>query len=77
MRIYVHILYENLEPSYVGRLVNFKIILNRAEELFEPITIPALPRGMGRGRLCSGIMGSNPTRGIDVYPRVSVLYCVG
>jgi hypothetical protein len=31
--------------------------------------------GVGLGRLVAGIVGSNPTQGMDVCPRLSVLCC--
>jgi hypothetical protein len=31
--------------------------------------------GVGLGRLVAGIVGSNPAQGMDVCPRLSVLYC--
>jgi hypothetical protein len=31
--------------------------------------------GVGHGRLVAGIVGSNPAQGVDVCPRLSVLYC--
>jgi hypothetical protein len=31
--------------------------------------------GVGLGRLVAGIVGSNLSQGMDVYPRLSVLCC--
>jgi hypothetical protein len=40
------------------------------------VPVPVAARsGVGLGRLVTGIVGSNPARGMDVCPCVSVLCC--
>jgi hypothetical protein len=46
--------------------------------LFLVRPVPVAERSEARtvlGRLNTGIVGSNPTRGMDVCPRISVLCC--